>query len=117
MPRRPDARTRVAKLTALAVLATALVAAGVVQGAGGSAAQTAARAWHAVFGDRPAAAFRERKIVVLSLPSLAERVAAAEHPPSAAEERRWTHEARAQQRAFVLTLRDRGVRIRYDTLP
>jgi subtilisin family serine protease len=114
MPRRPDARTRVAKLTPLAVLATALVATGAVQGAGESAVQTAARAWHAVFGDRPAAAFGERKIVVLSLPSLAERVAAAERPPSAAAERRWTRDAHAQQRAFVLTLRERGIRIERD---
>ena len=75
MRRRPEGR-RTAALAALTLVATALVLAGTVEGAGDSLARSAARAWHGVFGDRPKPASdqHQRVLVVLSAPSLADRV-------------------------------------------
>jgi minor extracellular serine protease Vpr len=112
MRRRPEGR-RTAALAALALVATALVLAGTVEGAGDSLARTAARAWHGVFGDRPRAAAeqRQRVLVVLSSPSLADRMAAAEEPVSAEQQRRWTADAEGAQRLVLAGLRDRDVKI------
>jgi hypothetical protein len=84
MPRRPDA-VRTSMLAALALLAAVLALAGTVEGAGDTVARTAAKAWHGLFGDRPKAATeqKQRVLVVLSSPSLADRMAAAEGTPSA----------------------------------
>jgi minor extracellular serine protease Vpr len=101
---------RFAALGAVATAATALVAAGAVQGAG----ESLARAWHAVLGERPPAAYSERVIVVLSTPSLADRFSALQRAPSARDQRRWSAEADAQQRALVAGLRQRGIEIRRD---
>ncbi|HSK17054.1 MAG TPA: S8 family serine peptidase, partial [Gaiellaceae bacterium] len=113
MPRRPEAR-RSTLLAVLALVSFALVATGTVQGAGDSATRTAARAWHAVFGDRPAPAYEERQrvVVVLSAPSLADRVLAAEEPPGAEEQRRWTSEAEGAQQLLLAGLREREVHVR-----
>ncbi len=110
MPRRPDP-ARSAALAVLAVLAVGLALAGTVQGAGDSVARTAARAWHGVFSDRPQAAAeqRQRVLVVLSAPSLADRLAAAENTPTADEQRQWTADAEgAQQLLLAGTPRARG---------
>ena len=114
MPRRPESvRTR---LAALAVLATALVLAGTVQGAGDPLTEMAERAWHGVFGDRPkpASEGRQRVIVVLSSASLADRMAAAEGRPTPAQQRRWTAEAEGEQQLLLSGLRDRKVRVARD---
>jgi Subtilase family/PA domain len=108
MPRRPRARRRA--FAGVAALATALVLTGAVHGAGDSLA----RAWHAVFGDRAPAAFERRVIVVLSLPSLADRVAAAEERPRAAQQRRWTADTEGQVDVFLDSLRARGIDIEPD---
>jgi minor extracellular serine protease Vpr len=115
MPRRPDA-ARSAALAALALLAIGLALAGTVQGAGDSVARTAARAWHGVFGDRPQAAAeqRQRVLVVLSDPSLADRLAAAEDTPSAEEQQRWTADAEGAQQLLLAGLREREVTVRRD---
>jgi minor extracellular serine protease Vpr len=110
-PRRPEL-LRVSALAAIAASATALVLAGPVGGVGESAARAAARAWHAVFGDRPQQAFSRRVIVVLSAPSLAERVAAADTPSTPAEQRRWSADALAGQQLLVAGLRERGIQLR-----
>src|ERR671923_2674394 len=91
MPRRPEA-LRSTMLAVVALVATVLALAGTVEGAGDSLARTAARAWGAVFADRPTPApeQRQRVLVVLSAPSLADRMAAAEGTPSGREQRRWT---------------------------
>jgi hypothetical protein len=115
MRRRPEGR-HTAALGALALVATALVLAGTVEGAGDSLARTAARAWHGVFGDRPepAAGERQRVLVVLSSPSLADRMAAAEEPPTAEQQRQWTAEAEGAQQLVLAGLRDRDVRVARD---
>jgi subtilisin family serine protease len=112
MPRRPEGR-RTGALATLTLVATALVLAGTVEGAGDSLARTAARAWHGVFGDRPepAAEQRQRVLVVLSSPSLADRMAAAEQQPSAEQQRQWTAEAEGAQQLVLAGLRDREVRL------
>lgn len=100
-------------LAALALLAAGLALAGTVEGAGDSVARTAARAWHGVFGDRPKAALaqKQRVLVVLSSPSLADRMAAAEETPSAARQRAWTSEAEGAQQLLLAGLRKRQVRV------
>jgi hypothetical protein len=97
----------------LAVAAASLAAVGTVEGAGETLTRTAARAWHAVFEDRPTAAGerRQRVLVVLSAPSLADRVAAAEEAPPPARQRRWTREAEGAQKLLLAGLRDRGVEV------
>ncbi len=52
-----------------------------------------------------------RMIVVLSSPSVAERVAAAGKRPSASEEKEWTADIRAMQASFLAALERRGVKI------
>ena len=100
-------------LAALALLATALALAGTVQGAGDPITQMAERAWHGVFGDRPEPApeKRQRVIVVLTSPSLADRMGAAEREPTPAQQRKWTAEAEGEQQLLLAGLRDRKVRV------
>jgi hypothetical protein len=104
---------RTALLGALALVATGLALAGTVQGAGDSVARTAAKAWHGVFGDRPKAAAetRQRVLVVLGSPSLADRVGASTEQPTAGEQRRWTAEAEGAQQLLLAGLRERQVRV------
>jgi hypothetical protein len=111
-PQRPEA-LRTITLAALALVATALVLAGTVEGAGDTLARTAARAWNGVFGDRPKPApeARQRVLVVLTSPSLADRMAAAEGTPGAKRQRRWNAEAEGAQRLLLAGLRERSVRI------
>ena len=114
MPRRPEA-VRTATLAALAVVATGLALAGTVEGAGDSVARTAAKAWHGVFGDRPKAAQeqeqKQRILVVLSAPSLADRMAAAEQAPTSKQQRQWTAQAEGAQQLLLAGLRERQVHI------
>ena len=112
MPRRPEGR-RTGALAALTIVATALVLAGTVQGAGDSLARTAAHAWHGVFGDRPKPAPEQaqRVLVVVSAPSLADRMAAAEKEPTAEQQRQWTAEAEGAQQLLLAGLRERDVRV------
>jgi hypothetical protein len=110
MRRRPRL-ARTAALGATAAVATAIVLAGTVQGAGESAARVAARAWHSVFTDHPKTAAGDRMIVVLSSPSVAERVAAAGEQPSAAQEQDWADDVIAMQTSLLAALRERGLDI------
>ena len=112
MPRRPEGR-RTAALAALALVATALVLAGTVEGAGDTVARTAARAWHGVFGDRPKPALerRQRVLVVLTSPSLADRLGSVEEEPSAEQQRKWNAEAEGAQQLLLAGLRERKVRV------
>lgn len=115
MPRRPEA-LRSTTLGVLALVAASLAVVGSVEGAGETLTRTAARAWHAVFEDRPLAAAetRQRMLVVLSAPSLADRVAAAEDEPSPGEQRQWTEEAEGAQQLLLAGLRERGVKVARD---
>jgi subtilisin family serine protease len=111
MRRRPRL-ARTTTLAAVAAVASGLLLAGTVQGAGESAARAAARAWHSVFPDHPKTAAGKRLIVVLASPSVAERAAVASAPPSAVEEKQWTADIRAMQASFLAALRERGVHVK-----
>ncbi|HWM14564.1 MAG TPA: S8 family serine peptidase [Gaiellaceae bacterium] len=102
----------------VALVATGVALAGTVETADDSLARTAAKAWGAVFADRPTAAAeqQQRVLVVLSAPSLADRMAAAKGSPSEQEQRSWTAEAEAAQQMLVAGLRERGVHIRRDQI-
>jgi subtilisin family serine protease len=110
MRRRPEL-ARTTTLAAVAAVATVLLLAGTVQGAGESVVHAASRAWHSVFNDRPRTANGERMIVVLASPSVGERVAASSNPPSGAEERQWAADIEGLQSTLVAGLGERGVDI------
>jgi subtilisin family serine protease len=110
MRRRPRL-ARTAALGVAAAVATGIVLAGTVQGAGESAARVAARAWHSVFPDHPKTAAGDRMIVVLSSPSVAERVAAAGERPSRAQEKEWADDVTAMRTSLFAALRERGLDI------
>jgi subtilisin family serine protease len=80
-----------------------------VQGAAESVARAAARAWQAVFGDRPVPAFERRMLVLLASPSLADRMTAATGTPSTEDQRRWTADVEAQQKLLLEGLASRGI--------
>lgn len=111
-PRRPKPRTaRRRGLGVAAALLSALVLVGPITGAPDSVVRAAARAWQAVFGDRPAPAAERRMLVVLASPSLADRLTAATGEPSAEEQRRWTADAAEQQELLLEALDQRGIRL------
>ena len=101
-------------LAAVAATAAILLLAGTGQGAGQSTLRAAARAWHSVFGDRPAARPGKRMIVVLSAPSIAERVVTSDKPPSPDEERQWGADIEGVQRTLLTGLSQRGIDIERD---
>ena len=103
---------RVAALAAVAAVALGQLAVEPVRGAGASVVRSAAEAWSGLLGDRPRPAAGQRMIVVLEAPSLADRMAAAETPPSADDQKRWVAEADAAQRVLLARLAGRGVKLR-----
>jgi len=107
--RRPEL-ARAWVLAAVAGIATFMVV-GNVQGSGQAVTGAAARAWHSIFGDHQQAELGSQMIVVLSSPSLADRIEAASSRPSAAQQRRWVGDIEAEQGAFLATLRERGISI------
>ena len=98
-----------------AALLTAAVVVGAVLGArGGQAPKSPPTArsvsWRGlVGGSRPQVAVGQRMIVVLRLPSLADRVSAADGQVSDADEQRFTAAAQNAQQRFLLGLATRGV--------
>ena len=112
LPRREAARAGV--LAAVALVATTLVLVDPVRGAGDAALNAAASVWRAAFGARTEPATERRVIVVLTAPSLADRVAAASTLPSPAHQRKWSSAAVRAQQKFLLALRDRGVEVHPD---
>jgi minor extracellular serine protease Vpr len=111
-------RPELARASVLAAVATvaAFLLVGTVQGARGTVTGAAARAWHSIFGDRPQAELGSRMIVVLSPPSLADRIEAAASKPGPGLQRRWVADIRAEQDAFLASMRDRGVAINRDEI-
>src|SRR5262245_16207166 len=87
---------------------------GTVQGARQTVTGAAARAWHSIFGDHQQAELGSRMIVVLSSPSLADRIEAASSKPSATEQSRWVADIEAEQHTFLASLRERGIPIQRD---
>lgn len=110
-PRRRSfpARLRVAVLALVAAGAAGVAVVPPVIGAGESAVRAAASAWDGVFGERAQPVAEGRMIVVLEAPSVAERIAQAEAPPTAEDQMRWVAEADASQRLLVARLRERGL--------
>ena len=107
--RRPEL-ARVWVLAAVAGVA-AFVLVGNVSGARQGVTDAAAHAWRSIFGDRPQAELGSRAIVVLSSPSLADRIEAASGKPGAAQQRQWVEDIETEQEAFLASLRERGVAI------
>jgi hypothetical protein len=112
MPRRPRTGRAigVAALAAVAAAAATFVAAPATEPPTAPAAAPG-REWRAVFGPRPSKSQGERAIVVLSTPSVADRVAASRKPYTPQQERRWAGNAEAAQRLLLNRLRRRGVKI------
>ena len=106
-------RPELARAWVLAAVAgvAAFMLVGNVQGAGQSVTDAAARAWHSIFGDHQQAELGSRMIVVLSSPSLADRIEAASSKPDAAQQRSWVADIEAEQDAFLASLRERGISI------
>ena len=111
--RRPEL-ARAWVLAAVAGVAVMLV--GNVQGARQTVTGAAARAWHSIFGDRPQAQLGSRTIVVLSSPSLADRMEAANGKAGAATQRQWIADIEAEQDAFLASLRERAVTIQREQI-
>jgi len=118
MPRRRGL-PQLSLLVALALVALAATAVAVRAGGeeapGGSQTPgaTSAAAWQGLVGESPAdIAAGQRTIVVLDLPSLADRVTASGGRASDREERRWTAAALAEQRLFISRLVVQGAQIR-----
>ena len=109
-------RPELARAWVLAAVAgvAAFVLVGSVAGARQGVTGAAAHAWRSIFGDHPQADVGSRMIVVLSSPSLADRVEAAGKEPRAAKQRHWVADIQAEQQAFLDSMRDRGVSIEPD---
>ena len=106
--RRPLPPRRLALAAGLAI--AALAAAGSIAAA--VPAGSRAEAWQTAFDPRPMLDLTNRVIVVLSAPSLADRVAGAKAPPSPRAEKRFVQQADAFQRRLIAALRRDGVKIR-----
>jgi minor extracellular serine protease Vpr len=106
-------RPELARLWVLAAVAgiAAFALAGNVSGAREGVTDAASRAWHSIFGDHSQPELGSRMIVVLSSPSLADRIAEAGGKPGAARQRRWAADIEAEQAAFVDSLRERGISV------
>src|SRR5438128_9643737 len=114
--RTPRAEPRHALLLALvAACATAVLLATGSRSAGqGSLPPTSAAGWRGLVGSRPRVALGQRVIVVLSTPSLAQRVAAAGGTVGTNRERAWTDATLAAQKLLVTRLALQGVRVHPD---
>ncbi len=107
-------RRRRARLARLCGVALASLAAVLLLGGAGAAADDGAEGaagWQSLLGDRPSAQLGGRWIVVLRKPSLATRVAAAGGLATEQEERAWTTAARRAQRDVLARLAFRGASI------
>jgi hypothetical protein len=113
MRRRPEL-ARPTLLAVVGVATAALILVGTVQGARESVTGAAARAWQSVFGERPRADLGSRMIVVLSSPSLADRIEAATTPPGPLLQRRWVADIQVEQQLLIGSLAERGITIRRD---
>lgn len=116
MPLRDRARTL--RIVLLAVVALAATAVAVARAAGeddvpDGAASPPAAAWKGlVGGPRPEVTVGQRTIVLLRVPSLAERLASTGGRASEARLKRWSTIARAAQEQLIASLAAKGVRIR-----
>ncbi len=111
-------RARALRIALLAVVALAAAAVAVARAAGedevpDGAASPPAAAWKGlVGGPRPEVAVGQRTIVLLRVPSLAERLAQTGGRASEARLKRWNTIARAAQEQLIAGMAAQGVRIR-----
>ncbi|MBA2474915.1 MAG: S8 family serine peptidase, partial [Actinobacteria bacterium] len=115
MPQRKPALLGAVAAFALAALAFTAVAlqAGSNSGAGPVSPRAAAVAWRGLVDEpRVPVAVGERMLVVLDLPSLADRVAASGGRAGDRQERRWTASALSLQRLFLSRLTVQGAQIK-----
>ncbi|MBD0348796.1 MAG: S8 family serine peptidase [Thermoleophilia bacterium] len=117
---RPSGQPHLALLVVVAVAAT-LLAAGLAatRGEGGEELRREAElppsAWYGFVGAPPVPVpVGQRVIVVLDVPSLAQRVAAAGGRAPEMQHRRWTAAVFAAQRQLVADLAEKGIRVRPD---
>ncbi|MFQ5427133.1 MAG: hypothetical protein ACE5EV_08635 [Gaiellales bacterium] len=81
----------------IAILSVTLI----VPSLAGGTDREEAEAWKSAFRARPQVSTAERMIVVLTAPSLADRVAAADGRDTPERQREWTAQALESQRALV----------------
>ncbi len=99
---------RIAVLGAgVAAVALALSGGGTARSAGSSASPAAG--WQGLLGARPVPQLGDREVVVLRLPSLADRVRTAGGVATEAQEKAWTREAQQAQRRLLRSLGAAGV--------
>ncbi|HSL64028.1 MAG TPA: S8 family serine peptidase [Gaiellaceae bacterium] len=109
MPDRPAPRLAMLGFVAAAAAAAAVL--GATHGAGGAPA-TAPAGWRGLVGDpRPAVPVGQRFLVVLTIPSLGDRVAAAGGVATDRQERAWTREALGAQNRFVARMALQGAQV------
>ncbi|HZO49265.1 MAG TPA: S8 family serine peptidase [Gaiellaceae bacterium] len=107
---------RAAEIAALAAVGAGVLAAALAT-TGGQVARSAdaprndAAGWQGLLGERPVPQLGDRKIVVLRLPSLADRVRAAGGTATEAQERAWTRAAEGAQERVLRRLAALGVPI------
>jgi len=103
-------RRRATALGLVALVATTLFTVAPVRGAGDAVLTGAVAAWRGAFGVRPQVAVpSKRVIVVLAVPSVADRVAGLRRSPTPAQTRRWSTEAEGAQRLLLAKLAERGI--------
>ncbi len=107
-------RARLLRRAAYALIALAACAAAIAPVTGLGASRDAAEQWRSSIEERPLLTSSDRVIVVLSFPSLADRMRTAATPPSPAKQQQWVEEAEQSQRALVQELRAQGVEITRD---
>src|SRR6266496_1028950 len=110
--RRPKA-PQLGVLGAVALAGTLLSVGAGAGGTGRDGLRVAASAWRGLVGTpREQVAVGQRVIVVLSSPSLADRVAAAGGTATEAQQRHWTSAALAADNLLITRLAQSGVKIR-----
>jgi len=116
MPTPPRPRSLRIGLLAVVALAAAAVSVAVASGGGSSpdgSSPVPASAWEGlVGGPRPEATVGQRMIVLLRVPSVAERLALSGGRASEARLKRWNTIALAAQEQLIASLAAKGVRIR-----
>ncbi|MGE5689802.1 MAG: S8 family serine peptidase [Pseudomonadota bacterium] len=102
---------RIARLGLVALAATLALVLAETRGAGGAVNAPAVEWSGLVGGERAEVSVGQRFLVVLDLPSLADKVAAAGGVAGDRQERRWTREALAAQNLFVTRMAVQGAQM------
>jgi subtilisin family serine protease len=110
LPRHPELRAALAVIAVLAAFGAAIFLA--VREDSGGPPPPARSAWQGLVGDaHPAVSTEQRQIVVLSTPSVADRLAEVRYATED-DERRWSAQAYAVQQQVLALLASRGLGVR-----